>query len=89
MLKSKINIVVAGATGYVGLDLIKLLASHPKVNIKYLCATKAIGKNINFFGIKIKKKLPKISNLNSVKWNSIDLLFLSLLYFRLLFIKIY
>ena len=34
----KINVVVAGATGYVGLDLVNLLAKHPKVKIKYLCA---------------------------------------------------
>ena len=31
------------ATGYVGLDLIKLLSKHPKVKIKQLCA-KNIGK---------------------------------------------
>ena len=36
----EINVVVAGATGYVGLDLIKLLSKHPKVKIKYLCAQK-------------------------------------------------
>ena len=33
--KNKINIAVIGATGYTGLDLILLLAKHPKVNIKY------------------------------------------------------
>ena len=32
----KINAVIVGATGYVGLDLIKILSKHPKVNIKYL-----------------------------------------------------
>ena len=47
MIKNKINVAIAGATGYVGLDLINLLARHPKVNIKYLCATKSIGKKIN------------------------------------------
>ena len=44
MSLNKINIVVAGATGYVGLDLINILAKHPKVEIKYLCAQKNIGK---------------------------------------------
>ena len=42
-LSKKINVVVAGATGYVGLDLINILAKHPKVEIKYLCAQKNIG----------------------------------------------
>ena len=42
MSSKKINIVVAGATGYVGLDLVKILSSHPKANIKYLCAQKKL-----------------------------------------------
>ena len=40
MSLNKINIVVAGATGYVGLDLINILSRHSRVNIKYLCAKK-------------------------------------------------
>ena len=78
MSSNKINIAVAGATGYVGLDLIKILSLHPRVIIKYLCAQKKIGKNIQFFDTRIKKKLPKISNLKSVDWNKIDVLFCSL-----------
>ena len=54
MLK-KINIAVIGATGYTGLDLINLLSKHPKVNIKYLCATKNLGKKISYFDKRIKK----------------------------------
>ena len=45
----KINVVVAGATGYVGLDLINILAKHPKVKITHLCAQKSIGKTISLF----------------------------------------
>ena len=78
MSVKKINIVVAGATGYVGLDLIKFLSNHPKVNIKYLCAQKNIGKKIQFFDKRIKKKFPKISNLNTVNWDKIDILFTAL-----------
>jgi len=75
MSSNKINIAVAGATGYVGLDLIKILSTHPRVSIKYLCAQKNIGKNIQFFDNRIKKKLPKISNLKNVKWETINILF--------------
>jgi len=78
MSSKKINIAVAGSTGYVGLDLVNILSHHPKVNIKYLCAQKNIGKKIQFFDKRIKKKLPKISNLKEVDWNGIDLLFTSL-----------
>ena len=63
-IQKKINIAVIGATGYTGLDLVLILSKHPKVKIKYLCATKNLGKNINFFDKRIKKKLPKINSLH-------------------------
>ena len=55
MTKKSINVVVAGATGYVGLDLVYLLSKHPYIKITYLCAQKNIGKKINFFDKRIKK----------------------------------
>ncbi len=75
---NKINVAVIGATGYTGLDLILMLTKHPKVKIKYLCATKNLGKKINFFDIRIKKKLPKISSINTVDWHKLNTVFLSL-----------
>ena len=78
MTKNSINIVIAGATGYVGLDLVYLLSKHPNVKIKYLCAQKNIGKKINKFDKRIKKNLPSISKIEFVDWKKIDLLFLSL-----------
>ena len=57
-INSKINVAVVGATGYTGLDLILMLSKHPKVNIKNLCATKNLGKKINFFDKRIKKNYP-------------------------------
>ena len=35
-MKKYINVAIAGATGYIGLELIKLLIKHPKVKIKNL-----------------------------------------------------
>ena len=55
MSLKKISVVVAGATGYVGLDLVKILSRHPKVTIKYLCAQKNLGKKIQFFDKRIKE----------------------------------
>ena len=78
MSQKKINVVIAGATGYVGLDLTYYLSKHPRVNISYLCAQKNLGKKINYFDKRIKKNLPKITNLKKVDWLNIDLLFLSL-----------
>jgi len=66
MSQNKVNAVIAGATGYVGLDLVYYLSKHPKVNISYLCAQKKLGKDIKFFDKRIKKKLPKISILEKI-----------------------
>ena len=74
----KINVAVIGATGYTGLDLIFMLSKHPKVKIKYLCATKNLGKSIYFFDKRIKKNLPNISSIKKINWDILDLVFLSL-----------
>ena len=58
MLQNKLSVAVAGATGYVGLDLVYYLSKHPKIKISYLCAQKNIGSNIQKFDNRIKKKLP-------------------------------
>ena len=78
MSLSKINIAVAGATGFTGLDLVYLLSKHPRVKILNLCATRNIGKKISYFDKRIKKKLPKVSHLKDINWKKIDLIFLSL-----------
>ena len=75
---NNINVAVIGATGYTGLDLTLLLSKHNKVIIKYLCATRNLGKKINFFDKRVKKKLPTLSSINKVDWSKLDLVFLSL-----------
>ena len=46
-MKDSLNIAIAGATGYVGIELVKILSKHSKVKILYLCANKSAGKKIN------------------------------------------
>ena len=77
-IQKKINVSVIGATGYTGLDLVFLLSKHPKIKILDLCATQNLGKKISFFDKRIKKKLPKISSIEKINWNNLDLVFLSL-----------
>ena len=76
----KLNIVIAGATGYIGLELVKILSKHPKVNIKYLCAQNSIGNKISTFSKDLKRyrKLPIITNINNVNFNDINVLFTAL-----------
>ena len=78
MSQKKIKVAIAGATGYVGLDLIYYLSKHPKVVINYLCARKKIGLNIKKFDKRLRKNLPKISYLQDTNWSKVDVLFLSL-----------
>ena len=61
----KLNVLIAGSTGYIGVQLVKLLVKHKYVNIKYLCGNSSIGKNISYFDKDLKKnKLPKITKFN-------------------------
>ena len=78
MSNNKIKIAIIGATGFTGLDLVFLLSNHPKIKIKYLCATKNLGKKISYFDKRIKKNLPKISSIDKINWDTLDLVFLSL-----------
>ena len=57
----KLNALIAGSTGYIGIQLIELLSKHKDVKIKYLCGNSSVGKNISYYSKILKKKrLPKI-----------------------------
>ncbi len=76
---SKLNVLVAGSSGYIGIQLIKLLLKHRNINIKYLCGNSSIGKKISYFDKKINnKKLPKIIKFNENLLNEIDVVFTAL-----------
>ena len=78
-MKDSLNIAIAGATGYVGLELIKILLKHPKAKIIYLCARKSLGRSIDVFDKKIKKKdLPIISDVKKINWDKVNVLFTAL-----------
>ena len=62
---SKINVLIAGSTGYIGIQLVKILINHKKINIKYLCGSSSVGKKISFFDKTLSKhRLPKIIKFN-------------------------
>jgi len=52
---NKLNVLVAGSTGYIGVQLVKLLCNHKYIKIKYLCGNSSIGKNIHFYDKELKK----------------------------------
>ena len=75
----KLNVLIAGSTGYIGLQLIKLLSKHKNVFIKYLCGNTSVGKKISYFDKSLKpKKLPNIVKFNKLFLKNVDLVFTAL-----------
>jgi len=75
----KLNVLVAGSTGYIGIQLIKLLVKHNDVKIKYLCGNSSVGKNISNYDKSLKNnKLPKIVKFDKSYLKVIDIIFTAL-----------
>ncbi len=76
---SKLNALVAGCTGYIGVELIKLLIKHKFVNILYLCGNSSVGKNISRYDKSfVSKNLPKIVKFNKNFLKDVDVVFTAL-----------
>jgi N-acetyl-gamma-glutamyl-phosphate reductase len=75
----KLNVLIAGSTGYIGVQLIKLLIKHSGVNIKYLCGNQSVGKKISSYEKTLNsKKLPQIVKFNKLYLKDVDLIFTAL-----------
>ena len=75
----KLNVLIAGSSGYIGVQLIKLLSKHKNVLIKYLCGNTSVGKKISYFDKSLKsKKLPNIVKFNKSFLKNVDLVFTAL-----------
>ena len=76
MTTRDITIGVIGASGYTGSDLIRLLLTHPKVNLKYVSANNHAGQRINeifpYLNGKVDLLLEKWENIN---WSNVDVIF--------------
>jgi len=75
----KLNALIAGSTGYIGVQLIKLLIKHKYISIKYLCGNSSVGKKISYYDNSLKnKKLPKIIKFNKNLLKDVDIIFTAL-----------
>ena len=75
----KLNALVAGSTGYIGVQLIKLLVKHKNINIRYLCGNSSVGKNIKSYDKSLSKyKLPKILKFNKKLLKDVHVIFTAL-----------
>ena len=76
---NKLNALIAGSTGYIGIQLIKLLIKHKKIKIKYLCGNTSVGKKISKYDDSLKSnKLPKITKFNKKYLEDVDVIFTAL-----------
>ena len=75
----KLNALVAGSTGYIGVQLIKLLVKHKYINIKHLCGNSSVGTHVKFYDKSLSKyKLPKIVKFNKKLLNDVQIVFTAL-----------
>ena len=76
---AKLKVLIAGSTGYIGVQLIKLLVKHKYIEIKYLCGNSSVGKKISLFDKTLsKQKLPKIVKFDKKYLSEVDIIFTAL-----------
>ena len=76
---NKVNVLIAGSTGYIGIQLVKLLCKHKYVQIKYLCGNTSVGKKIYIYDNELKKyNLPKIVKIKYKYFKNVDVIFTTL-----------
>ena len=74
-----ISVAVLGSTGYVGLELIKILQQHPKVNILFLGCENSSNSEINLLDKEIdRENLPKLDLNENFNPKNFDIVFLAL-----------
>ena len=76
---NKLNVLIAGATGYIGIQLIKLLVKHKNVHIKYLCGSSSTGKKVSNYDKTLKNEnLPKIIKFKKKLLTDVNVVFTAL-----------
>ena len=77
-MNGNISIAILGSTGYVGLELVKILSHHPKVKINFLGSNSHSGKSISEFSQNINiKSLPNIQLNSEINLLDTDIIFLA------------
>ena len=72
-MTKKIAVAIIGASGYTGADAIRLLAAHPRAEIKALTANAHAGKALSdVFPQFAALDLPALQKVETVDWSNID-----------------
>jgi N-acetyl-gamma-glutamyl-phosphate reductase len=71
-----VRIAILGASGYTGVELLRLLAHHPNGVIAALTADRQAGKSISqVFPHLARRDLPDLVAIGEVDWSAVDLVF--------------
>lgn len=77
--KDKIRIGILGASGYVGADLVRLLAGHHAADIRVLTANAHAGKPMGqVYPHLAGMDLPDLQTIDEAKWDDLDVVFCGL-----------
>jgi N-acetyl-gamma-glutamyl-phosphate reductase len=75
-MTNTVRIAILGASGYTGVELLRILAQHPNAEIAALTADRQAGKSIaTVFPHLAHRKLPDLVTIDAVDWQKIDLVF--------------
>ena len=69
------NIVIYGASGYVGHELLKLCVNHPEINISGLSANSSVGQDIDFELKNNRKTKIKFEKFENIDLSNVDFVF--------------
>jgi len=70
------RIAILGASGYTGVELLRMLAHHPRAAIVALTADRQAGKEIGaVFPHLLVRDLPRLVQIGEVDWSNVDLVF--------------
>lgn len=71
-----ITVGVIGASGYTGSDLIRILLSHPKIDLKYVSANNHAGQRINEIFPYLKGSINLLlEKWEDINWTDVDVIF--------------
>ena len=74
--KAEVSVAILGASGYTGLETVRILLKHPKVKIKVLIGEKTRGKRLGEISSSFSYvELPKIVSLQEASFKGIDVIF--------------
>ena len=78
-MKDLLSVAVLGSTGFVGLELVKILIRHPNIQVKFLGCENSPKKDIRELDQNIiEENLPKLDLNNNFNPKNHDLVFLCL-----------